>query len=212
MSYFPFFIDIEGKTGVIVGGGAVAWRKVQALLPFGVRLKVVAPQVVRPLKELAERPDEPLILCERTYVCNDLEDAFFVIAATDDKQINHEVAVWCREHGVLVNAVDQKEDCTFFFPALVKRGEVVAGISTGGGSPTMAGAIRRELDRQLPDYYGDVCGQLGQLREQIREQVEEESERKHCMEELFRACREHQGVISQAQIEAILRKYIHNIS
>jgi len=126
--YFPFFQDISGKRGVIVGNGAVAKRKIKSLRPFGPELTVV----------------------DRPFVPADLEGADFVIAATDDRALNREIARLCRARNTPVNSATSREDSTFLFPALVRRGEVCAGISTGGENPAAAACLRGFLDGCLP--------------------------------------------------------------
>ena len=133
MSYFPFFMDLEGREGLVIGGGSVALRKVEKLRPYGAKLTVIAPKILPELKKTEE------ISCmEIPFTPTALEGKMFVIAASDDPEVNHEAALLCRERGILVNVVDDKEECSFLFPALVKRGELSVGISTGGASPSAA--------------------------------------------------------------------------
>ena len=130
MEYFPFFMDIEGKKGLVIGGGAVAAHKVEKLLPFAPVLTVVAPVI---LPELLENP--ALVCKQRPFRDEDLEGNMFVIAASDDREINIHAAALSREKNILVNVVDDQEACGFLFPALVKEGKLTIGISTQGASP-----------------------------------------------------------------------------
>ena len=100
MAYFPFFMDLEGREGLVVGGGAVAARKIQKLLPYGPRLTVAAPEL---LPEIAALPG--LTLLRRTFDPAMLEGKFFAVAASDSRETNREIAALCRERGVLVNTV-----------------------------------------------------------------------------------------------------------
>ena len=133
MGYFPFFVDLEGQPGLIVGGGTVALRKADKLLPYGPHLTVVSPHI---LPELERIPG--LTLSRREFSPADLDGMLFAIAATDDRGLNRRIAELCRERHIPVNAVDDREACSFLFPALVKRGDLSVGISTGGASPTAA--------------------------------------------------------------------------
>lgn len=117
MGYFPFFIDIKGKRGLVVGGGRIAAHKVEKLRPFGAKLTVIAP-VIR--KELIE--DKSIICLEREFEDSDIREQFFVIAASDNRELNAHIGHICREKGILVNVVDDRENCGFLFPALVKEG------------------------------------------------------------------------------------------
>ena len=119
MGYFPFFVDLEGQPGLIVGGGTVALRKADKLLPYGPHLTVVSPHI---LPELERIPG--LTLSRREFSPADLDGMLFAIAATDDRDLNRRIAELCRERHIPVNAVDDREACSFLFPALVKRGDL----------------------------------------------------------------------------------------
>lgn len=207
MSYFPFFIDIQGECALVVGGGRVALRKVSALLEFGALVKVVATELCQPLCEMSESRSGQLKLFRREFADADVEDVLFVVAATDNAKLNHHISVLCRERGILVNAVDQKEDCSFYFPAYVKRGEMVAGISSGGNSPMLAGRIRSSLEEQIPEYYGELNNQLGDIRARIKAEVASETGRRQCMEEVLARAQGRQGVLKGWEIEELLSKY-----
>ena len=116
MAWFPFFMDVSQGDGLIVGGGAVALRKVEKLLPYGPRLTVCAPSF---LPELEAIPG--LVLLRRPFDSSLVEEKLFVIAATGDRALNRQIAALCRAKHIPVNAVDDRDACTFLFPALVKR-------------------------------------------------------------------------------------------
>ena len=207
MSYFPFFIDIEGERALVVGGGKVAQRKVLALLEFGAQVKVVADTLCEPLRMLAGQRPQQVELCERRFADDDIEGVLFVVAATDDTCVNHHISVLCRERGILVNVVDQKKDCSFFFPAYVKRGEVVAGVSSGGNSPLLAATIRDHLEEQIPEYYGKLGSQLGGIRQRARVEIALTSDRRRCMEEALSMAQERERLLEDWEIEGLLKKY-----
>ena len=168
MGYFPFFMDLEGWEGLVAGGGTVALRKIEKLLPYGPRLTVAAPEL---LPEIENTPG--LTLVRRVFTPSMLEGKRFVIAATDDPEANREIAVLCRERGVLVNAVDDKEQCTFLFPALLKRGELTLGVSTAGASPSAAAWVRRRAAEAVPENFGELLDGLAALRPTVRQRVPE---------------------------------------
>ncbi|MCI8371432.1 MAG: bifunctional precorrin-2 dehydrogenase/sirohydrochlorin ferrochelatase [Lachnospiraceae bacterium] len=208
MSYFPFFIDLQGQQGLIVGGGTVAFRKVQALLEFGVQLTVVSLEFSKALQELAdEQGQAEITLQKRTFQESDLDGQLFVIAATSDEELNHRIAQLCRERQILVNVVDQKKDCSFYFPALVKREEIVIGISSGGRSPALSRRLRQKAETLIPDYYQDLNNQLGRLRERVLEDIAEEDSRKRCLEELLQEGERRQGIIPEETAEQIICHY-----
>ena len=183
MGYFPFFIQLQDAPGLIVGGGTVALRKAEKLLPYGPSLTVVAPEIG---PELAALPG--LALEYRPFRPEDVEGMAFVIAAAGDRELNHRVARLCREKGVPVNVVDDREACSFLFPALVKRGELSVGISTGGSSPTAAVWLKEQIAALLPQGLEDILTWLEEQRPLLKARWPEERVRARGFSALFSAC------------------------
>ena len=202
MGYFPFFMDIEGRKGVIVGGGPVAARKAEKLLAFGPRLSVIAARFGEELRGIAR--SYPISLLEKDYEAGDLEGAAFVIAATDDGVLNGEIADWCRARNTPVNVVDDREKCTFFFPALVKEGPLTVGISTDWKCPAAAAYLRGRVERCLPEGIGAVIDLLGQLRPEVAEISGEQSVRAQVMEKLFGYSLRRGGEVTLQELRGLL--------
>lgn len=171
MGYFPFFAEIENTRWLIVGGGAVAFRKARELLPFGVHIQVVAPEISRDFKELKGEGAwrEKLRLAERGFEEEDLFEAQFVIAATSCQKLNRKVGVLCKNRGIPVNSSDGKGECSFLFPSLIKDGAVTVGISTEGTSPALAHLIKTRLSFAVPKGIGRLAEQLGSVRDQVKD-------------------------------------------
>lgn len=209
MGYFPFFMDIGGKKGVIVGGGRVAARKVERLAAFGPHLTVIAPRIeecMRAQEKLFQKnAASALFFCERKFELEDLEGADFVIAATDDEVLNGRISEYCMERHVPVNVVDDREKCSFFFPALVREGSLTVGISTDGKSPLAASRVKEEISRILPDGIGDIIDLMGQIRPYVMELEAEEAVRKEILEKLFVYCSERGGKATIAELLDQLR-------
>ncbi len=203
--YFPFFVDIAGKSGVIVGGGKVAARKLEKLLPFGPGLTVIAPHTEECVRAWEKSADKDRALScrfvERELEPADLEGADFVIAATDDEAQNGRISDLCKERRILVNVVDDKEKCTFLFPALVREKDLTIGISTGGKSPAAASWIRKETKRALAPGIGDVIDLMGQIRPKVMELEASQKERKDILESLFLYCVEREGKVMLEELE-----------
>lgn len=198
MAYFPFFMDLAGREGLIVGGGAVAARKAEKLLPFGPRLTVAAPEI---LPELEALPG--LTLVRRAFAPSMLEGKFFVIAAADHREVNREIAALCRARGILVNAVDDKDACTFLFPALARRGELTVGVSTAGASPSAAVWVKERVEDLLPENFGELLEYLSSLRPLVRERVPEER-RAGVFSRLFALCLEGGFPLEEEALEEVL--------
>lgn len=119
MSYFPFFVEIGQKRCLVVGGGTVAFRKIEKLLPFGVEITVVSPSFCAEIEQT-----EGICRIRKEFQAEDVEDMCFVIGATDCEAVNARIAAVCHAKHIPVNIVDDAEKCSFFFPALVKRGRI----------------------------------------------------------------------------------------
>jgi siroheme synthase-like protein len=166
-SYYPIALDLNGKPCLLVGGGVVADGKLDALLDSGARITVVSPEVLPRIDTLAA--ECRVTLHRRRYRSTDLNGAFIVIAATDDRAVNAEVAADARAAGVLVNAVDDIPNCDFFAVSVVRRGDLQLAISTAGRSPAFARWMREYLDASLPTEFGDLLGVLGDVRQTLKE-------------------------------------------
>ena len=200
MAYFPFFMELDGADGLIVGGGTVALRKARKLLPYGPRLTVAAPEIAPGFDGL-----EGVEQMERAFSPELLEGRCFVIAATDNRALNREIAGLCKEIGIPVNAVDDKEACTFLFPSLVKRGRLSIGISTGGGSPSAAVFVKQQVTAALPEHLGDILDWLEGRREAVKLALAEDSPaRAACFSRPFTACLEAGGPLDEASFQAVL--------
>lgn len=202
MGYFPFFVDLENIPGLIVGGGTVALRKVEKLVPYGPRLTVCAPEVRPEIQRFSQvtirrHPFQPQLL----------DAARFVIAA-GEPDLNHRVSRLCRERGIPVNAVDDRSHCSFLFPSLVRRGSLSVGISTGGASPTAAIWLRQQIEDLLPENFDAILSCLDSLRTPVRQTVPEESRRVGCFAQLFSSAIQAGRPLTEAEVQEILDKYI----
>lgn len=180
MGYFPFFVDLTGKEGLIVGGGAVALRKAEKLLPYGPHLTACAPRFCPGWERVPE-----VTLLRQGFDALLLEGTDFVLAATDDRALNREISLLCQAQGIPVNAADDKDFCTFLFPALVHQGPVSIGISTGGASPSGAVYLKREIAALLPPRFGEMMEALAALRPAIQERIPDHKTREALFTRLF---------------------------
>lgn len=171
MAWFPFFMELSGAEGLIVGGGTVARRKIEKLLPFGPDLRVVAPQIQPKIREIPG-----LRLEQRPFTPEDIHEGLaFVIAATDEPEQNHTIAALCREKRIPVNVVDDPKFCTFLFPALVQKGRLTVGISTAGASPTAAVRLKEQIGELLPEAYGEILDFLEEKRPELKRLIPEKN-------------------------------------
>lgn len=189
MAYFPLFVDIKDKKCLVVGGGKVATRKVGTLLSYGADVRVMSPgvcqEIVDLFKDYGRNTGSGICrgLPEQKDLEREIREAVLVVAASSDREANHQAAEICHRLGVPVNVVDAPGECSFFFPAVVKKGEISIGINTGGRSPLVSARIRRETEENVPDYYADIADQLGQLREGLKDKMAEEGRRRRFLKE-----------------------------
>lgn len=170
MSGYPIVLtNLAGQRCVVVGGGAVAARKAQALVDAGARPVVIGPELGAEVESMVAAGQ---VQAERReYRPGDLAGAALAIAATGDRQVNVAIAEEARQRGVLVNVVDDPALCTFIVPAVVRRGDLLVAISTGGQSPAFARRLREMLEEAIDPAYGELLALLGRLRPQVLQQV-----------------------------------------
>lgn len=190
---YPMFLDLEGADCLVVGGGAVAERKVESLIECGANVTVVAPQATDTLRKLASECKAKLFA--RGYEDGEAAGYFLVIAATDDESANKRVSADARAAGRLVNVVDVPELCGFYVPASVRRGELTIAISTGGAAPAMAKKIRRDLEAAFPSSYAALLERLREFREKLIQSEPVEKQRSRIMSK----------VVASPEIEMFLK-------
>jgi siroheme synthase-like protein len=166
MSLFPIFVKLQGRLVVVVGGGEIAAGKIEGLLRAGARVRVIAPEVHASFAEpIRSRKIEWL---PRKFVAGDLDGATLVIAATSAAGVNASVFREAEARGILCNAVDDIENCHFYYGSIVQRGDLQIAISTNGKSPALAQRLRQELEQQFGPEYEVWLEWLGAARELLR--------------------------------------------
>lgn len=180
MAFFPFMIQMQDKLCVIGGGGKVAYRKVSMMLSFGARVTVIAPKICDELQKIESKQDA-LLLVQRPFEDGDIEGADVVIMATNDSEVNSHIAAICKDKRILVNVVDVKKDCGFYFPAIIKQDDVVVSVSTGGSAPALASQIKKSIRSHLPGNCGDMAKTLLEKRNAVLKTEPEEEKRKEIM-------------------------------
>lgn len=202
MSYFPLFVELKERACLVVGGGRIALHKVKILKEFGARIKVVAPEILPEIQSI-----EGVVCHIRRFEEGDLDAQEFVIAATDQADQNHQISQMCKRKKILVNAVDQTEDCSFIFPAYRKEGEVVAAFSSGGQSPVIAQYLKAQIGSVLTPWLGELADCFGKIRENVRNRVKTEEGRRRIYQELLQIGLERGTIPSIEEIEQLIEKY-----
>ena len=179
MGYFPFFVDVENQNCLVVGGGVVALRKIEKLLPFNPNITVVSPKVHKEILSIKN-----INIIKRKFDFNDLKEKSFVITATDDNVLNKEIYNSCKENNIPVNTVDDKDNCSFIFPALARNNGVTVAISTSGKSPIYAKYLRKKIESLIQDSES-IVDNLSKYREKIKNEISLEENRKVAFEKLL---------------------------
>lgn len=148
-AYFPIFIDLSGKKIVIVGGGRIAARRAGVLSEFADDITVIAPEAADSIREMSEAGSVRWI--REKYRREQILDADIVLACTDSEEVNGDIVAACRCLGILVNDCGRRERCDFYFPGVVKRGNVVVGVTASGTDHSQARAVREKIERTLGD-------------------------------------------------------------
>ena len=165
MSLFPMFIKLAGRPCLVVGAGGVGTSKIEGLLAAGATVRVVAPEAT---PEVAERSRAGRLSWHaRGFESQDLDGTFLAVVATPSRELNARVFEEASRRGVLCNVVDDPPYCDFYYPAVVRRGDLQIAVSTSGRSPALAARLRRDLEQQFGPEYEPWVEELGQEREKL---------------------------------------------
>lgn len=128
--YFPMFVDISEKQIFVVGAGTIAKRRIRSLSQFTDHLVVIAPEVNPEMNEMEKKGQ--ITILRKKYESSDIYEADMVIAAANDHRTNEDIYRVCKERGILVNVCSDKTKCDFYFPGLVRKEDVVIGVTANG--------------------------------------------------------------------------------
>jgi precorrin-2 dehydrogenase / sirohydrochlorin ferrochelatase len=162
---FPMFLKLNGKRCLVVGAGKVGEPKIEGLLETGARVKVVALEASETVREWARAGRIELEL--RAYAPGDVQQRFLVVVATNSRSLNERIYNEAQMQGALCNVVDVPDLCDFYYPSVVRRGDLQIAISTGGQSPSLAQNIRKQLEKQFGPAYASWVAELGETRRLI---------------------------------------------
>ncbi|QDA57961.1 siroheme synthase CysG [Thermomonas aquatica] len=207
---FPLFADLRGRRVLVVGGGTVARRKVEALLDAGARVVVGAPALEPTLAEW--KANARIEHIEGVFAAQWLDAAWLVIAATDDVETNRAVVDAADARRIFSNAVDDAELSRFHVPARVERGPLQIAISSGGGAPMLARLLREELETRFDDSFGALAELLTRHRERIRARWPELGARRRGFAKLLSGplqglLRQRQHLAAERAFDAALREH-----
>ena len=179
--YYPINLKIDDMKIVIIGGGKVAYRKCMNFLAFNKKVKVISQDFIEEFEEIKNKIE----MIKDSYDEKYIKDDFVVVAATNNKEVNHKIGIYCRQYNKLVNVVDDGELSNFTVPSFVKRGDLLLSVSTGGKSPSLSSKIRKDLEEVYDESYEEYVELLGQAREMIIKNTDDIKERRKKLKELL---------------------------
>ncbi len=179
---YPVALRVTGRSCLVVGGGAVAARKVRSLVEARAAVTVVSPELGAELA--AARSSGAWDWLRREFSADDVDGCLLVIAATDDPTVNRMVAAAAARVGALCNVVDDQEACDFFVPSVIQRGRLQLTVSTGGSAPAVAVAVKRRLESAFPPEWGEAVAILGRARQEACARGLDEEARRGLAREL----------------------------
>ena len=171
-------VDVEGRSCLVVGGGAVALEKARGLVECGACVTVVAPEVSPELQSL------PVEIRDREYQAADLEGRVLVVAATSSEDVNRRVFADAEARSLLCNVADVPELCSFILPAVHREGPLAIAVSSGGASPALAQRIRDEVAARYGPEYAQLARRLEELRPWAKQNLGTYEERRVFFREL----------------------------
>jgi precorrin-2 dehydrogenase/sirohydrochlorin ferrochelatase len=165
-SLFPMFLKLAGRQCLVVGAGKVGEGKIAGILDTGARIRVVSREATAAVREWARAGQIELEL--RSFSPEDLDGAFVAVVATASRDLNEFAYREAQLRGVLCNVVDVPEFCDFYYPAVVRRGDLQIAISTSGQSPSLAQKLRQQLEQQFGPGYAAWVAELGETRRLVQ--------------------------------------------
>jgi precorrin-2 dehydrogenase/sirohydrochlorin ferrochelatase len=174
--YYPLLVDLTDKLCVVIGAGDIAARRVRSLVKFDTAVRVVAPDAVDSIRELAQL--KAITWLESDYAPPHLDGAFLAIAATNRRDVNVAVTRDAKARGILVSCADLPAEGSFITPAVVSRGDLSIAASTAGSSPTLAAVVRDDLDTQFGPEWDAITQLFGRIRNAVKTSAPTETGRK----------------------------------
>ncbi len=166
MAYFPIYLELAGRRCLVIGGGAVAERKIAGLLEAGADVTVVSPEVSSVIAGWAK--EQAIEVKLRPYRSGDLDGFQLAFVATDEPAVSGQVFEAGKERGVWVNAADDPDYCDFILPSVLRRGDLTVAVSSGGKSPALARLIREELETYFTKEYEQLAALAAEARIELQ--------------------------------------------
>lgn len=205
MGHYPIVMDLAGRAIVVIGGGRVAERRVEALLGAGAAVTVVSPALSPALRALAT--EGRIRHRARVYRTGDLAGAALAFVAVGDPEVGDAVGREAGQRRILLNVADDPARCDFVLPSVLRRGDLLVAVSTGGASPALARAVREELETRFPEDWAAWTALVAEVRREVRRRG-----RGRCAETWRRALRgEVRRLVADGRLEDARRRLLEEV-
>lgn len=174
---YPINLKLDELDVVIIGGGEVAYRKCKNFLEFNKNVTIVSKQILNKFYDLKGN----IKIIKDDYKEIYIKDASVIIVATNNRELNMEIGLYCRAKNKLVNVVDNIEISNFTVPSYIKRGDLLISVSTGGKSPSLSSKIKKEIEERYTEDYEEYLNVLGDIRKKVIKKYEDKSKRKDVL-------------------------------
>lgn len=178
---YPIILNLDGKEITIIGGGNIAYRKSKNFIDFGYSVKVVSLEFNEKFKVIEDK----ITLIRDEYKEKYIENSFIVVAATNNKQLNKSIGLYCIKKNKLVNVVDDPSLSSYIVPSVVKRGDLIIGVSTSGKSPSLASKIKKDLESVYDESYEEYIKLLGEIRYKILKKYNDPIKKRKLLNEII---------------------------
>ncbi|NBQ34324.1 MAG: siroheme synthase [Gammaproteobacteria bacterium] len=183
MKHLPIFLNLQNSDCLIIGGGDIALRKIKILLRAQANVTCISIESCKGIHKLAN--DGRIKLYERAYANDDIQKQTLVIASTDKKDLNKEIADLCKTKSIPVNVVDSAELSTFLIPAIIDRSPIQIAVSSEGASPVLMRLLRAKLESSIPGAYGQLAKIAGEFRDRVKSTFDNIEDRRRFWERVF---------------------------
>jgi len=176
MDYFPIFLRLKNQPCLVVGAGEIAARKIELLARTGAKISVIALKICSAVQNL--QTQYHLVIMKKAFVPSDITGYKLIVSATNQLEVNRQVAETAKKHNIPVNVVDNPALCSFIFPAIIDRSPVIAAVSTSGTSPVLARLLREKIEGMIPPALGRLAQLAEKFRTTVQRQIKNPAERR----------------------------------
>ncbi len=208
MAYFPLFVNLKHKEILVIGGGSVAFQEISTFLTFEPKITLLAQEVSSQMQVLLQAYSQRIDFVQKELSIQAVQELTcnptLVIVTTDDIKLNTEIYAYFQDRNVLVMDISSRSRCDFIFPAIIKRGDVVCGISSSGKSPHVSQFIKTLIESSLPQNISEINEHMEEIRKAVRQSISDPAKRSRTLQTIFLRLIDDDNQTSDAEIDGII--------